>query len=371
MTLQYATALALTLFFLACGGDSSDPSTGAAAGASPMTAPLVDATRVEVATVGLTNATINLTRPGEVQASRESHVASALGGLVEEILVKTGDRVDADQVLARVDSSVQEANADILRIEVAEATREWKRLQSMGDTVAAAKVDMARSRKERADAQLELAEIMVQRSLVRAPFAGTIGQLDVELGEVLTPGVPFVRLLQFQPAEISVSVADRDVGSLHMEGLAQVTSAGIPGGIQGRISKIDPVANLKTRTFQVMVEVPNEDRRLLPGMIARVDFSQPVTSEAVIIPQSLLVTRLNENGVYRVDEDGLARWQPLQLGEIIRDQVMVDGGLEPGMMIVTVGQRSLADGDALIIEREGQCCDDGRVTFQTSGSTER
>ena len=104
-------------------------------------------------------------------------------------------------------------------------------------------------------------------------------------------------------------------------------------------------------------------------MIARVDF-QPVRAEAIVLPQSMLVTRLNENGVYLVDDEGFARWQPLELGEIIRDQVRVDSGLEPGMKIVTLGQRSLADGDALIIEREGQCCENGRVVFAEVEATE-
>ena len=369
MNLRFVSIVA-SISLLACGGQESEPVTGAAAGESPKTAPVVDAARVEVATIGLTNATINLTRPGEVEASREAHVASPLGGLVEEVLVNSGDQVEVDQILAKVDTQLQRANAEVLRIEVSESTREWKRLQSMGDSVASAKVDAAKTRKERAEAQLQLADLMVERSLIRAPFSGTIGQMDIEVGEVLAPSVPFLRLLQFQPATISVSVADRDVGSLKVDGEARVTAAGIPGGIQGVISEIDPVANLKTRTFQAKVQVANEDRLLLPGMIARVDFSQPVRAEAIVLPQSMLVTRLNENGVYLVDDEGFARWQPLELGEIIRDQVMVDSGLEPGMKIVTLGQRSLADGDALIIEREGQCCENGRVVFAEVEATE-
>ena len=161
--------------------------------------------------------------------------------------------------------------------------------------------------------------------------------MDIEVGEVLAPSVPFLRLLQVQPAAISVAVADRDVGSLKVAGEARITAAGIPGGTQGAISEIDPVANLKTRTFQVQVEVANEDRLLLPGMIARVDFSQPVRAEAIVLPQSMLVTRLNENGVFLADDEGIARWQPLELGEIIRDQVMVESGLEPGMKNCDIG----------------------------------
>ena len=96
MNLRFVSIVA-SISLLACGGQESEPVTGAAAGESPKTAPLVDAARVEVATIGLTNATINLTRPGEVEASLEAHVASPLGGLVEEVLVKSGDLVEADQ----------------------------------------------------------------------------------------------------------------------------------------------------------------------------------------------------------------------------------------------------------------------------------
>ena len=186
MNLRFVSIVA-SISLLACGGQESEPVTGAAAGESPKTAPLVDAARVEVATIGLTNATINLTRPGEVEASREAHVASPLGGLVEEVLVKSGDLVEADQILAKVDTQLQRANAEVLRIEVSESTREWKRLQSMGDSVASAKVDAAKTRKERAEAQLQLANLMVERSLIRAPFSGTIGQMDIEVGECWRP----------------------------------------------------------------------------------------------------------------------------------------------------------------------------------------
>ena len=110
MNLRFVSSVA-AIAMVACGGQDAEPAAGAAARASPRNAPLVDAARVEVATVGLTNATISLTRPGEVEASREAHVASPLGGLVEEVLVKTRDQVETGQVLAKVDSELQRANA--------------------------------------------------------------------------------------------------------------------------------------------------------------------------------------------------------------------------------------------------------------------
>jgi multidrug efflux pump subunit AcrA (membrane-fusion protein) len=111
------------------------------------------------------------------------------------------------------------------------------------------------------------------------------------------------------------------------------------------------------------VEVPNPGLRLLPGMIASVSIDQPVAEDTVVIPQDFLVTRLDNVGVFLVDDEGRAAWRPVQAGLIVRDQVIVEAGLEPGDQVVMSGHRGLADGDPLIIARTGTCCTHGRVTW--------
>ena len=78
------------------------------------------------------------------------------------------------------------------------------------------------------------------------------------------------------------------------------------------------------------------------------------------------MTKLDANGVYVVDGEDTARWRELQLGAVVRDQVIVESGLEVGDRVVTLGQRGLVDGDKLISSREGECCTDGRVTFASA-----
>ena len=109
------------------------------------------------------------------------------------------------------------------------------------------------------------------------------------------------------------------------------------------------------------VTVPNPDRALLPGMIARVELSHSV-DEAIVIPQEWVVTRLDGYGVF-VEEDGVARWRPVDLGTVIRHQVVVKQGLSPGDRIVISGHQNLLDGDLLSVSRSGECCTDGRVVF--------
>lgn len=361
-------ALALTALMASACSSSEEPPAGTAAGAATKTAPKARATRVEVATVHPTRHQSHIVRPGEVAGAREAHLASALGGFVERVAVETGQRVKKNKVIAYVDTRTHAAQARLTKVELDEATRELARLERLGDAVASARVDAAKSRLARAKAQHALSTTRQAQAVIRAPFAGAIVGLDVERGEVVAPGAPIARLIQLDPIHVSVSVTDRDVGSLEVGGDAVVTTAATAAPMAGKIHRIEPAADLETRTFLVVVELPNPERRLLPGMIAQVSFSGEHAAEALFIPQDFLVTRLDGNGVFVADGE-VARWRPLQLGTIAGTQVEVVKGLRPGERVVVLGHRSLEDGDPLIIAREGKCCTDGRVVFPGDAET--
>ncbi|MCG8554862.1 MAG: efflux RND transporter periplasmic adaptor subunit [Proteobacteria bacterium] len=354
--------LAATLGASSCT-EGSTQSSGAPAGQAKKHTPRAVATRVEAARLHPTRAMMRLMRPGEVEGAREADLAAALGGFIERIRVEAGDRVRKGSVIARVDESMHVAQRDLTLVELQEAERELARLEKLGASIAKARVDTARTRVERARAQHRIAEIQVRRTTVRAPFGGTVADVHVEQGEVAPPGAPIVRMVKMDPAVVSVSVSDRDVGSLSVGGKAVITAAGSGRSLEGKLTRIEPTADLRTRSFMVKVEVPNRDEVLRPGMIAKVEFHQVAEREQLIMPQELLVTRLDGNGVFVVDEQSVARWRPLTLGQVIGDQIVVEAGLEGGEMVVVVGHRSLSDGDALILARQGECCTKGRVVF--------
>ena len=130
--------------------------------------------------------------------------------------------------------------------------------------------------------------------------------------------------------------------------VAMVTAGGLAQPVLGKIVRIDPTADLKTRAFKVEVEVSNPDEHLRPGMIATVDFRQKSETSQLIIPQHFLVTKLDANGVFVAAKDDVARWRPLELGSVVRDQVVIKSGLKVGDRVVSLGQRGLVDGDQLI-----------------------
>lgn len=326
-------------------------------------APATSGVRVEVAQLVPSAADSTLRLPGEVEGGRDALLAASLGGFVERVHVEEGDRVRRNQVLVRVDSQLRSAAVQRSQAELTAAKRELERAERQGDAIPEAQRDAAETRLASAQAAHRTATIQLSRALVRAPFDGVVAELEVERGEVAAAGAPIVRLVQLDPAIVSLSVPDRDVVALRPGAEVQVRTDARGEVYEGEITRISPAANLKTRTFRVEVEVANPDSELLPGMIATVEVGSRIDGDHLLLPQHILVTRRNGNGLFVV-EDGKARWSPVELGPVVGGQVVVQGGVAPDDRVVVTGHRELVDGDPVIVAREGTCCAEGRVHFE-------
>ncbi len=358
------------LLMLALAAAACSPAEGNSKGAEPAgeraksdkVAPKARATRVEIATINPSDAMLDLILPGEVVGSKTAMLASPRGGFVENVYVEIGDKVKSGQALATVDRSTAEVRLQQAKIQLDQATTDYEAIQRAGNSVAKTRRDGARFTKENAEAMYRLAEIEAQRSVVRAPFPGVVADRRVERGEVLMPGGAVARVVRIDPIHVNLSVADRDVVNVTKGMKVRVTTDARSGVFDGVIERVNPAASLNTRTFEVLVEVPNEDAGLRPGMIATVRAKIPVAGDDISIPQYVLVTRLDGNGVF-VEQDGVAKWRDVELGGIVRGQVLVKSGINVGDRVVVTGHRELADGDRLLVGREGRCCKNGQVVF--------
>jgi membrane fusion protein (multidrug efflux system) len=344
---------------LACSGGSEGPST---ANVTAGVVPQSPGTRVEVVRLESSEARLQIRLPGEITGSRDATLASQAGGFVEGVYVKRGDYVREGDVIARVNASVYSAQKDQADAQYALAASELQRVEALGDLASPAQLQAVRTQVEVARANVRLARVNANRASIRAPFSGTVTQIDLEKGEVLNPTAPVARVVQLDPVKVTVSVTDRDVGVLH-EGMdVKISVDAVAGIFDGRISSIDRAADLNTRTFLAEITVTNGEGRLLPGMIATAAIEANVGEGSVVLPQDWLVTSRDGLGVF-LDEDGTARWRPVEAGTVVHDQVVVRSGLSAGDRVVSVGHRDLADGDPLLISREGVCCQNGRAVF--------
>lgn len=322
----------------------------------------VRAMRVETAELQKSVPTLELRLPGEVEGMRDALLASTMGGYVERVLVEKGQSVTAGTPLAYVNKSGQDAALAQAKARYDQAKSEYDRAKQAASSLSQSRRDATRFAYEQAEAAYRMARIQAERAVIRAPFDGVVADIHVEQGEVVSPGGEVARLVQVDPVIVSLSVSDRDVVNLTPGLDVQVTPSGGGTIIPGVIKRVAPAADIDSRAFVVDVEVDNADRKLLPGMIAKVNASVKQDTEAITLPQYVLVTRKDSNGVFVVRE-GRAFWREVTLGSLIRDQVVVTSGVEVGDHVVVTGHRDLADQDAVIVTRQGLCCTDGRVLF--------
>ena len=346
------------IFALGCGFAGADQSS-----VQPeATVASSEATRVEVIALESATMRLELDLPGEVEGSRDALLAAANGGYVERVYVRAGDVVETGARIASVDVALFAAQSDQAAAQADQAEAELERVRRLGDLASAQQVLLAETNARVSAASARQARTRLSRAMVSAPFDGVVASVGVEVGESTGPGAPVARLVQLDPVLVTLSVSDRDVGALRVGDPVDVWAAAAGEGRRGTIRHIAPAADLNTRAFPVEVEVENAERELLPGMIARVTVSRSV-GDGVVIPQDWLVTRRRDRGVF-VEQDGLARWRPITLGDVVHDEVIVTDGLAPGDRVVVTGHRELMDGDSLIISREGTCCSAGRPVFE-------
>ena len=345
--------------------------------------------RVEVVVVEPSGRSLSLTVPGEVQGYRDAFLAAPLGGYIERVNVKEGDRVKTGEVLAHVDRTTHAVRQRRARLELESAKRELARTQTIASSIPRAELDAAQDRVDIAEATLQELRHNSNRALVVAPFAGVVIKVDAKVGEVAPPGAPLIRVVQLTPVNVSVALSDRDMGLAKVGAKATIYLDARSGRFEGTITSVSRAADLKTRSFEALIEVPNKDEVLLPGMIANVNLDSLVTevptqpsatpskqtkaqsakaltstneSRQLIISQDWLVTRRDGVGVF-VEQQGKAQWRPVQLGDVLRKQVVVEKGLSAGDALIIVGHRELVDGDQVLVQRRGRCCTDGRAVF--------
>lgn len=362
MTLRLSTLCYLALLS-ACSVDGT-----AASSAEPTerSAPS-DGARVEVAEVQHVPAELRMGLTGEIKGLRDANLASSQGGFVEAVSVRTGAEVRKGQTLMTVDRQLHAAGYAQAKAQSELAAAEFARLRRMGDAVSASQLQQAETQAKVTEAGLAQARVQLSRASIVAPFDGVVSAVNIEEGEIAPPGNGLLRVVQLDPVRVMLAVSDREVVALEEDLPVVVTASAIGQQLEGRIRQISPVGDGRTRSFQVEVEVPNPDRKLLPGMVARVELSR-MLGEHIVVPSDWIVSTPGGYGVF-VEVDGSAKWRPVELGRVLRNQVVVEGGLSPGDAVIMVGHRELIDGDSVLVSRRGVCCDRGRVQYEALGGS--
>lgn len=303
-----------------------------------------------------------VTYSGNVQARIESRLGFRVGGKVAARLVDVGATVKKGQVLARLDladltlaESGSRAQLEAARTERDLARSDLKRfddLYAKGFISAAeqqrrkAAYDAAEARYRQAQAGLSSQSNQLAYGELLANAEGVVTAIEAEVGQVVSPGQPVVRVAQTAEKEVVIAVPEDQVGRVRVGTAATVRLwADEARTLPGRVREVAPAADAATRTYTVRVALPNPPAALRLGMTATVMLAHDVSEQALSVPLSALLQTNGQSQVWVYDPASQSvNPVTVTLGDPVGNRVTVTHGLRPAQHIVTAGVHLLKPG---------------------------
>ena len=286
---------------------------------------------------------------GATSADKTAVLAARSDGIVELLGVAQGDDIAADTLVLKLVGADVAASVATAKAALAQANQQLEvgeKLFARGG-LADLELTTRRSAKAAADAALQQAQSAEDRLLLKAPFAGTVDSVTVELGEWVQTGTPITTVLALDPIVVKAEVSERDVAFVSIGGKARVRL--VSGTeMEGTIRHVAKQASVGTRTFVVEVALPNPDHSIGSGMTAEVRlFAAPVP--AVTVPRSVItISEAGLIGLRMVGPDNIAQFAPVTLLDDTPAGLIVTG-VPSGLRIVVAGQDLVRDGESVTV----------------------
>ena len=340
-----ALACAALLFAFAAGcGGSGD---AAGPGQKPV--------RVEVVRIDPAPLVDVAVFSGQLDAEHSVTIQPEIDGIIESIDFERGQYVEEGAVLFHLRSREQQA---LLR--EAEANRnlareKWERAQQLlsRDASSIAQRDVAKAEYEIAEARVEIARLALDRTQIRAPFRGVVGDRHVDIGSRVEKKTGLVRIDAVERLQLTFGISDEGLPHARPGMRVEAWVRPYPGEkFPGEVFYVAPTLDPRNRRIFVKAWIDNRDHRLAPGLFANVDLEVRKVEQAMVVPESAVALDHQGPYVWKVDDEDRVSRQPIQVGLRERGIVEVVQGLSPGTRIVSAGTHKVSEGTHVEVSPE-------------------
>jgi RND family efflux transporter MFP subunit len=265
--------------------------------------------------------------------------------------------VKKGQVLARIDDGGLSQQLAQLKIQAELSKTTFERQQRLWDQKIGSEMQylQAKSNYESQTQAIAQLEQQVAKTVVTAPFSGTIDDVMSEQGSVVMPGqTPLMRIVSLDNMYIVTDVPEKYVSNIERNKKVLVDFPILNKQMESKIRQVGDFIDPNNRTFKVEITVPNNDSSIKPNLTAKLSINDYSNPEALLIPQSVISENASgEQYIYivkdKVGDDAIAEKITIQTGLTQGDVIEVLAGLESGTEIIMEGARSVNDGQKVRI----------------------
>jgi len=305
---------------------------------------------------------------GTLFAPDDATLSAQTSGTIVD-MVAIGTRVNEGDVIARLDDRLiraaldqARANFESVEAQASLAQDTFRRQEPLfaDSIISAIEFENVRTALNQANAALSQAQATVvqaeqqfEYTYVRAPFRGAVEERFAEKGEQVGPGTPIARVVNTSTLKLQAGVPERYAADIKKGNSVLISFRAYEGSTRdSKVTFVGGVIHPKNRTFNIEVEVANDDLVLKPEMIADVHITRRVLHDVLILPQTAILRDENGSSVYIVNRNTshtTAERRSIELGPSYGGHTVVESGLKAGDEIISTGQTTVSEGDQVEI----------------------
>jgi RND family efflux transporter MFP subunit len=289
---------------------------------------------------------------GNVNTKENILVQPEFSGTLTALNVKAGQRVAKGQILGRVDDAGMSQQLASIENQYALAKTTFERQKNLWDKKIGSEIQFLQAQAQMISAQKSVAQMRAQiaKTVIRAPFSGTIDEVFVERGQVVAPNPQgLMRIVNLSNMYVSTTVPETYIGKLKVGTVVDVFLTSLGKTYKGKVRQVANFINPSNRSFGIEVSVPNPDNLLRPNQVAKLKIIDYTTNNAIVVPTNVVQEDGEHNRFVFVatninGKKGVAKKVVVKVGKSSDNVTEILSGLTANDVIVTEGANTIADG---------------------------
>ncbi|WP_396150098.1 efflux RND transporter periplasmic adaptor subunit [Flavobacterium sp.] len=289
---------------------------------------------------------------GNVNTKENILVQPEFSGTLTTLNVKAGQRVAKGQILGKVDDAGMSQQLASIENQYALAKTTFERQKNLWDKKIGSEIQFLQAQAQMISAQKSVAQMRAQvaKTVIRAPFSGTIDEVFVERGQVVAPSPQgLMRIVNLSNMYVSTTVPETYIGKLKVGTVVDVFLTSLGKTYKGKVRQVANFINPSNRSFGIEVSVPNPDNLLRPNQVAKLKIIDYTTNNAIVVPTNVVQEDGEHNKFVFIatnvnGKSGIAKKVLVKVGKSSNNVTEILSGLAANDVIITEGVNNIADG---------------------------
>lgn len=284
---------------------------------------------------------------GRVEGDENVTLTAKMGGSVDKIYVKAGDKVSVGQVLAEIEHDITSAQLADLKANLELAREVFNKQSKLWEQKVGTEIQFLQAKTNKESLEQKLTQLAEQEKMYKviSPISGIVDDMSLKIGQVVAPGTPAARVVNFGKLKVKAEVSESYATQIEEGNQVKLNFPDINKSVESSVSYASKVINPMTRTFTVEIALPS-DNSYRPNMVAQIKVINYKNDKAICVPINTVQKIDGVDVVFVAVEEGgklLAKKREVKVGSTYGDKTEILEGLSEGAQLITTGFQDLTE----------------------------